>query len=111
VNYVRLYTPDGRKWEESQFSNHGFDPFPSWRVGGPADPGETVILTTLFGEGDRELSVLIHGGNIRCLTGTYRIVIGHTDSIGWTKSLAGGWIVNLPEDELEAFVDETFTLG
>ena len=110
MNYVTLYTPDGRKSEESRFSNDGFAPFPGW-IWGPADPGETVIFTTLFGEGDKHLSSILDGGNIRCLTGTYRIVIGHTESVGWTKVPGGGWIVNLPEDELEAVVDETFTVG
>ena len=87
---VRLYTPDGQERKESKFAYEGFDrPYGS----GLPDTGETEVFTSLFGDGDG----VIGDGNLDCLAGTYRVVLGY-DS---------GWV----GEEVEALLDETFVLG
>ena len=68
----------------------GFDDRRDWEFPGS---GETEVFTSLFGDGDG----VIGDGNLDCLAGTYRVVLGY-DS---------GWI----GEEVGGLLDETFVLG
>ena len=91
---MRLYTPDGQERRESEVQHDGFgDRLFAW---GYPRLGETEVFTSLFGDSDIS-SVERLGGNLDCLAGTYRIVLGDFS----------------PQDDelIEALVDETFILG